>query len=175
VGGLRAHRRSGDPATSLGDGTIARVQGIVAQTGVGRRPFGSVSVARGAAVLGNWPCGAGKGNHWVYLVFFGVGLKSTAEVREVPAGLRARATRAVGLAASAFSARFVASTRLRTHGSRLSQEPQDRPHCHSREGGNPGEWFGFSLGPRLRGGDVGGRIGPCGRPKTPAPRFLRLP
>ena len=36
---------------------------------------------------------------------------------------------------------------------RLSQEPLDRPHRHSREGGNPGEWFGFSLGPRLRGGD----------------------
>ena len=37
----------GDPATSLGDGAGAEMQGGVAQTGVGRRPFGSVSVARG--------------------------------------------------------------------------------------------------------------------------------
>jgi hypothetical protein len=36
----------GDPATSLGDEAVAELQSLGAQTGVGRRPFGSVSVAR---------------------------------------------------------------------------------------------------------------------------------
>jgi hypothetical protein len=62
----------------------------------------------------------------------------------------------------------------------LSQEPLDRPHRHSREGGNPGEWLGFSLGPRLRGGDEGGQLSlavvlkpliraSCGRPNPTPP------